>query len=225
MLSLKTADLIHRLDDYSFFDWDQEREDKLSITVGMSPKILEVLEVPTFYESWGYEAVNNENAPLSLEVKQWRLLEEQFFSWLKKAEAAFLPDSQAIVTPNLCDYWFPHGSHFPTKLPRGKTWEKADHHRYALLLAQGGVVDLGTPRCRQDYRGAVVENFEELLVLGKMSTRNFKLLFFANKDRVYKITEYLTVTLEMKDEEAYRKVRETLTDMLDPFILYETSVL
>ncbi len=224
MLPLKTADLIQRLAEYSFFDWDQEQDDKLSINLGMSPEILETLEVPNFYDSWGYEAVNNVNAPLSLEVKQWRLLEEQFFSWLKKAEPVFLPDSGAIVTPNLCDYWFPHGSHFPMKLPKGKTWEKADHHRYALLLAQAGVVDLGTPRCRQDYRGAVVENFEEFLVLGKMATRKFQLLFFADGDRVYKITEYLTVTLEMRDEEAYREVKKNLTALLNPLILYEAPV-
>jgi len=70
------------------------------------------------------------------------------------------------------------------------------------------------PNLRDHYRGALLESFEEVEILGKISIKGVLLLFFSDKKMVIRITDYLTVRMMVKDEQTCNQIKEVVSDML-----------
>ncbi|ARU61889.1 hypothetical protein CBW65_13240 [Tumebacillus avium] len=178
MRKLYTQELLAILAVYDFYSWEEKeapRQFWFVQNIGQSD----------FYKGWGLDAVDNPHADRPLTVAEWLEYEERFFNWLQSREHLLLP---AIVTPELSNWWEPNML---------REWMLPDAERCRHLLAEAGVIHV-SPSLDPDLRGAVVETWEELLILGKMAVRGLPLLFFSGGKRVYRLTEYLTVLLEEK---------------------------
>lgn len=218
MLGLTTNDLILKLVNYNFYDWEGESEPQHIYRLGMPQQILDDLGFPNFYDSWGYEAVQNIHADLPLLPKHWLTLEQTFFNWLKKAKDILFPNGTSIVTPELSTYWLPYEKHPPNWTKKNK-WEKPDYDSYVALLQEAGIINLEPASLKENLRGAIVQDYREFETLGKIAARNQPLLFFANEDRVIRVTEYLSILIELKEEETYRDVQRPLIETLNPQFL------
>jgi hypothetical protein len=214
MKALNTNSLINELVKYSFFDWDDEREDKFVLFVGMPETLLKELEVVDLYQSFGVEAVNNPHANPRFTPKQWLRLEEVFFDWLKPWIAPLLKENM-LVSPMLERDWFA-GVPYPHQLKREQKWMKNDFDHYYNLLVRSNVIqDL----FREDYRGAIVSDYNEFKILGKMATKDVHLLFFIQERMVMILTYCLTVKLYFKDEATMKEMKRHLVEVLSPQFL------
>jgi len=217
---INTADLIKFLSNYHFYDWDLQQKNKCVMNFGMSQDILQSHNIPEYYDSWGYEAINNKYAPIEFSVSQWLQLENSFFNWLSQAESILMHN--IIVTPRLSNIWTKYSS-YQQNWSKKNIWEKDDYDLYLNTLEAAKIINLRKPQFNLDCRGAVIENFNELKILGKMATRNFDLIFFSNNNMVFRITEYLTLQLELKDQITYSNVQQNLLELLNPIELPMSS--
>lgn len=215
MESLKTNKLLCELVKYTFYDWEDENEDKKILHFGMPDDLIITLGYPNFYGSWGYEAVGNPYANPSFSSEQWLLFESNFFQWLKEAKDVFLPNGFSIVTPQLSNWWLPTEIH-PPKWTIENKWKKKNYDSYVKLLTDSNVMKLTPPSLETDYRGAIIESYEDFEVIGKMATRNQSLLFFCGEDRVIRLTNYLSVMIECNSEDTKHNIQTILTKTINP---------
>ncbi|MBH8604111.1 hypothetical protein [Thermoactinomyces sp. CICC 10522] len=213
MKGLNTNTLLKNLVRYSFFDWDNEGNGTEPLLLGMPEAILKQHQVEEFYHSWGIEAVHNPHAHPSFSAEDWLRLENDFFDWLNIGKHLLFPDGSAIVTPSLQQDWFFNGYD-----PDKNEWMKYDFEQYENLLLSHQIIQQ-PPSLREDYRGAVVENFEEFKITSKMSIRGVPLLFFSNNEMVITITDYLTIKIHFKNNSIKEKKKYQLIDIMNPQFL------
>jgi hypothetical protein len=209
MRGLRTSELLVQLSEYSFYDWERTFDSRpyYAAWFGMPQSVLDDLKVPTFYDTWGFDAVQNPHATPSFTVEQWLQFEETFFSWLRPAQELLLDHGTCIVTPNLMDWWYPLDQH-PIKWGRRNRWMKPHYERYV------GLVDQVQPFQESACRGGIIEGWTEFETLSRMATRNKRLQFFTGGDRVVTITEYLTVIIDFSDQQVYQKVADQMHEQL-----------
>lgn len=197
MKALNTTSLIKKLVSYSFFDWDDEmKSNKLKLHIGMGSSFLQSVDMNLFYDSWGFESVENPYSSVVISRKKWIELENAFFNWLGRYENLFL-SQEMIVTPYLTNNWFAFDWNC-SEWDDSNYWMKSDYIAYENLLLSNGVIN-SRPAIREDYRGALITSFDEFKTIGKMSTKGLRLLFFINNEAVIRITEYLTIQFFPKD--------------------------
>jgi hypothetical protein len=79
MKPIRTYQLISLLVDYDFYNWDDENVKTYEMVFGIPEEKLSFIGFPQFYNSWGYDAVNNENANPMFTPYEWNNLEHTFF--------------------------------------------------------------------------------------------------------------------------------------------------
>jgi len=216
MNGMGTYPLLLEMIHYDFYDWDNENEDIEPLFLGMPKELLESLGVPHLYETWGFDAVNNENAETPFTVDEWKEIEDEFFNWLRNAGDVLFPPHQVIVTPELYRDWL----HVPSDGEDDRLqWFQEDQQRYYDLLTQSKTI-LPEPDWRDDYRGAVLESFEEVEIMGRMSVKGVvPLLFFSDRKYVMVITDYLTLKIIAKNQQVTNELMQELKDRLNPTVL------
>jgi len=65
--------------DYDFYDWDSENQQNYEIVFGLPREKLFVLGYSGLYDSWGYDAVNNDSADPMFNPDEWLYLDEDIF--------------------------------------------------------------------------------------------------------------------------------------------------
>jgi hypothetical protein len=214
MRGLSTNKLIKKLYNYSFYDWEKEDDSTYALHFGISDHILKKVEFINLYDSFGYESVQNKFADIDISPKTWIELQDIFIEWLSQGEK-FLFKGEVIVTPNLSNWWFPYDLD-PPKWCEKNIWEKPDYDSYIDLLYKSNVIPKNIPSSRENYRGAVIESLDDIKTLGKIAVKNCPLLFFCNEDRVIRLTEYLTVKIEMKNKKVEEEIIEYIKRVLKP---------
>lgn len=217
MRSIKMNDLLLQLSKYDFYEWEQEDTNKFRLTVGLPINILSNLNLNNFYDSWGFEAVQNEFADPSFTIEKWLKLENLFFNWLQKMEDYLFPKGKVIATPNLERNWYLYDSLYPN-WDNTNNWVKPDYEKYISLLFDSNAV-LEGPSLRDEYRGVIIENYSEVRTLGKISVKGVPILFFSKGDMVITITEYLTVLIYYRNSMLLEQSRSQLVKFLDAQIL------
>lgn len=215
MKGLNTQLLLKELLCYEFFDWDNESDsNQPTIFLGMPEEICNSLEIKDFYSSWGFESVENKYSDVSIDTKKWIELENAYFNWLKKTEPILFPAGKVIVTPDLNREW--QIDQYVQSEILNQFLD--DVRKYEDLLVNSRVI-VFPPDLRENYRGALIENYEELQTLGKLSVKGVPLLFFSDRKWVIRLTEYLTIKIIAKDKELLDQTKEELMKVLNPTIL------
>lgn len=218
VIGLPTSELISKLTNYSFLNWENPCCNDNILRFGMPQQIMMRCGIDRFYDSWGYESVQNPNSEIVISPRKWLLLENEFFDWLENAKELLFPTGSSIVTPNLTTWWFPSEKYPPKWTSRNK-WKKIDFDSYENLLSKADVLNLEPVSLREDYRGGIVENYVEFKILGKIAVKNQPLYFFANEDRVIILTEYLSIILVLENQKLYQYLKNTLIKKLNPQLL------
>ncbi|WP_057913624.1 hypothetical protein [Peribacillus muralis] len=216
MFSISTKNLLSQLVKYDFYDWEQNDEiEEYILKFGMPNNLL--LNVNNFYDSWGFDAVQNEFANPSYTTEEWLELETVFFDWLGKAGDFLFPKGKVIATPNLERNWYLNGEQPPIWDNKNK-WMKSDYDKYISLLHKSEVIEEG-PSLREEYRAVMIEDFSEVRTLGKLSVKGVPLLFFLDEDKVITLSEYLSVIIYFRNPTLLEQNKNHLKRMLDIKIL------
>lgn len=205
MEKITFLELLDILKHYDFYDWEDEGKKQYQFNLAMPEKLLEKLNFPEFYESFGIEAVQNRNAERNLKVAEWLEIENTFFNWLKNVENSVFTKKNMIVMPYFEKNWH---------LYSVKKWMQKDYKKYINYLENQGVI--ATPiEFHEDYRGAKIENFQELIMLFKMAIRGVPLLFLVDYEWAFIVTDSLTIRMVFKNESILKEKKNVLKSQLD----------
>ncbi|WP_146550771.1 hypothetical protein [Rummeliibacillus suwonensis] len=217
MKKIKLLNLLKKVLKYDFYDWELGEENKNSIIVGMPNDLLNKLHFPDFYDSMGFDAVNNPYAQLSLSSMEWLNLEKEFFNWFKEVENILFSKKELIVTPELERNWW------IDEEVDSNSWIMAEYEAYLSLLKKYGMIE-SSPSLKEPYRGGEIESFDEFILLAKMSIRGVPLLFLNDEDTIIRILDYLTIQIFFRNKEMLEKKKAQLVEEFDAQILVQFSV-
>lgn len=217
MKKIKLLNLLKKVLKYDFYDWELGEENKNSIIVGMPNDLLNKLHFPDFYDSMGFDAVNNPYAQLSLSSMEWLNLEKEFFNWFKEVENILFSKKELIVTPELERNWW------IDEEVDSNSWIMAEYETYLSLLKKYGMIE-SSPSLKEPYRGGEIESFDEFILLAKMSIRGVPLLFLNDEDTIIRISDYLTIQIFFRNKEMLEKKKAQLVEEFDAQILVQFSV-
>lgn len=217
MKKIKLLNLLKKALKYDFYDWELGEENKNSIIVGMPNDLLNKLHFPDFYDSMGFDAVNNPYAQPSLSSMEWLNLEKEFFNWFKEVENILFSKKKLIVTPELERNWW------IDEEVDSNSWIMAEYEAYLSLLKKYGMIE-SSPSLKEPYRGGEIESFDEFILLAKMSIRGVPLLFLNNEDTIIRISDYLTIQIFFRNKEILEKKKAQLVEEFDAQILVQFSV-
>ncbi|MCY7885335.1 hypothetical protein MOA93_09440 [Bacillus spizizenii] len=94
-----TAKLLTILSEYQFFDWEHQKNNKHRIMIGLPENML---IIKGFYQSFGFDSVENPYSNIKISKKQWIHMEDLFFQWISPYLSTF---GQTVVTPFLSNDW------------------------------------------------------------------------------------------------------------------------
>jgi hypothetical protein len=123
------------------------------------------------------------------------------------------PSGKVFVTPSLYRDWLIEQYLYP-EWESQHIWFKDDCQKYQDLLVQSGVINREPDFIV--YRGALIESFGEVEILGKISIKGVPLLFFSDKKMVIEITDYLSVKITFKDEQTLNQIKGIVDELLTP---------
>ncbi|WP_338749570.1 hypothetical protein [Bacillus sp. FJAT-52991] len=217
MKALKMNDLLKNLINYDFYDWEDEDNNKYVLKIGMPNNLLSKINFHELYDSWGFEAIENEYASPSFSQKEWLKLEEEFFTWLEKAGPYLFPKGKVLVTPSLERNWLLYENSSPI-WDETNEWIRQDYEKYYSNLLKAKIFE-EPPSSKDDYRGAIIESYSEIKIVGKMAIKGVPLLFFSNENLVVHITEYLSLLIYFKNHNSLEQGKTKLMNLLNAQIL------
>lgn len=205
MEKITFLELLEPLKNYDFYDWEDEGKEQHQFILAMPEKLVEELKFPDFYDSFGIEAVKNRNAKRNLKIAEWLEIENTFFNWLKNVENSLFRAENVIVTPYFERNWH---------LDSVKKWMRNDYEQYVQYLESQGIV-ANPLEFHEDYRGAKIENYDELIMLFKMAIRGVPLLFLVDEEMAFIVTDCLTIRMIFKNEAILNEKKNVLKSQLD----------
>ncbi|MEC0575871.1 hypothetical protein P8833_19240 [Bacillus inaquosorum] len=210
-MKLQTAQLLTILSEYQFFDWEHQKNNKHRIMIGLPENMLIIKE---FYQSFGFDSVENPYSNIKISNKQWVHMEDLFFQLISPYLSTF---RLTIVTPFLSNDW--EGE---CHLDDIMDDEFADAYKaYKAFLIGNGLYGL-TPTLIDYCRGYQIDHIGDFSILGKMAARNHHYLFFADGDKVFMFTDSLTFRMYCKDGEVLHNEKRKIEQLLNPDFLYES---
>lgn len=203
-MNLHTAQLLTILSEYQFFDWEHQKNNKHRILIGLPENKHEIKD---FYQSFGFESVENPYSNIKISKKQWVHMEDLFFQWISPYLSTF---GQTVVTPFLSNDW--EGEcHLDDEFA-------AAYEAYKAFLIGSGLYD-HTPALIETSRGYQIDHIGDFSILGKMAARNHQYLFFADGDKAFMFTDSLTFQMFCKDEEVLHNEKRKIEQLLHPDFL------
>ncbi|MCY9030398.1 hypothetical protein [Bacillus inaquosorum] len=207
-MKLQTAQLLTILSEYQFFDWEHHENNKHRIMIGFPENMLIIKD---FYQSFGFDSVENPYSKIKISKKQWVHMEDLFFQWISPYLSTF---RLTIVTPFLSNDW--EGE---CHLDDIMDDEFADAYKaYKAFLIGNGLYGL-TPTLIENCRGYQIDHIGDFSILGKMAARNYHYLFFADGDKVFMFTDSLTFQMYCKDGEVLHNEKRKIEKLLNPDFL------
>ncbi|NTU24959.1 hypothetical protein HPX95_01930 [Bacillus tequilensis] len=207
-MKLQTAQLLTILSEYQFFDWEDHENNKHLMMIGLPENTLEIKD---FYQSFGFESVENSFSNIKISKKQWVQMEDLFFQWISPYLSTF---GQTVVTPFLNNDW--EGE---CDLDDIMDDEFAHAYKaYKAFLIDNDLYD-HRPALIETSRGYQIDHIGDFSILGRMAARNHRYLFFADGDKVFMFTDSLTFQMYCKDEEVLHHEKKKIKQMLHPDFL------
>ncbi|CAN2247235.1 hypothetical protein [Bacillus vallismortis] len=207
-MKLETSKLLSVLSQYQFFNWENEEENHHQLVIGLPEDIVEIKD---FYDSFGFESVDNEYSDIKISKQQWIDIENKFFQWISPYLSTF---NQTIVTPDLSNDW--EGE---IDLEDIEEDELAPVYKeYKEFLSSNDLYD-DMATLVEISRGYKIDDLGDFSTLGKMAARNNKYLFFADGDKVFMFTDSLTLKVYFKDQEVLEKEKKKIERLLNPKFL------
>ncbi|MEC1431550.1 hypothetical protein P9C69_12700 [Bacillus subtilis] len=207
-MKLETSKLLSVLSQYQFFNWENEEENHHKLVIGLPEDIVEIKD---FYDSFGFESVDNEYSDIKISKQQWIDIENKFFQWISPYLSTF---NQTIVTPYLSNDW--EGE---IDLEDIEEDELAPVYKeYKEFLSSNDLYD-DMATLVEISRGYKIDDLGDFSTLGKMAARNNKYLFFADGDKVFMFTDSLTLKVYFKDQEVLEKEKKKIERILNPKFL------
>nr|WGD88389.1 hypothetical protein P5656_02560 [Bacillus subtilis] len=207
-MKLETSKLLSVLSQYQFFNWENEEENHHQLVIGLPEDIVEIKD---FYDSFGFESVDNEYSDIKISKQQWIDIENKFFQWISPYLSTF---NQTIVTPYLSNDW--EGE---IDLEDIEEDELAPVYKeYKEFLSSNDLYD-DMATLVEISRGYKIDDLGDFSTLGKMVMRNNKYLFFADGDKVFMFTDSLTLKVYFKDQEVLEKEKKKIERLLNPKFL------
>ncbi|MFS3940186.1 hypothetical protein ACL9SS_01620 [Bacillus subtilis] len=207
-MKLETSKLLSVLSQYQFFNWENEEENHYKLVIGLPEDIVEIKD---FYDSFGFESVDNEYSDIKISKQQWIEIENNFFQWISPYLSTF---NQTIVTPYLSNDW--EGE---IDLEDIEEDELAPVYKeYKEFLSSNDLYD-DMATLVEISRGYKIDDLGDFSTLGKMAARNNKYLFFADGDKVFMFTDSLTLKVYFKDQEVLEKEKKKIERFLNPKFL------
>ncbi|MEC0731288.1 hypothetical protein [Bacillus spizizenii] len=207
-MKLETSKLLSVLSQYQFFNWENEEGNHHKLVIGLPEDIVEIKD---FYDSFGFESVDNEYSDIKISKQQWIDIENKFFQWISPYLSTF---NQTIVTPYLSNDW--EGE---IDLEDIEEDELAPLYKeYKEFLASNDLYD-DMATLVEISRGYKIDDLGDFSTLGKMAARNNKYLFFADGDKVFMFTDSLTLKVYFKDQEVLEKEKKKIERLLNPKFL------
>ncbi|OBA07081.1 hypothetical protein A9D36_07835 [Bacillus subtilis] len=207
-MKVQTAQLLTILSEYQFFDWEHRENNKHRIIMGLPEN---TLGIKGFYQSFGFESVENPYSNIKISKKRWVDMEDLFFQWISPYLAAF---GQTVVTPFLSNDW-------EGECDLDDMMDDEFSHaykEYKAFLISNDLYD-HTPALIETSRGYQIDHIGDFSILGKMAARNYHYLFFADGDKVFMFTDSLTFQMYCKDEEVLHNEKKKIEQMLHPDFL------
>lgn len=207
-MKLETSKLLSVLSQYQFFNWENEEGNHHKLVIGLPEDIVEIKD---FYDSFGFESVDNEYSDIKISKQQWIDIENKFFQWISPYLSTF---NQTIVTPYLSNDW--EGE---IDLEDIEEDELAPLYKeYKEFLASNDLYD-DMATLVEISRGYKIDDLGDFSTLGKMAARNNKYLFFADGDKVFMFTDSITLKVYFKDQEVLEKEKKKIERLLNPKFL------
>ncbi|UGW84550.1 hypothetical protein LT232_20460 [Bacillus velezensis] len=208
-MKLETSKLLSVLSQYQFFNWENEEENHHKLVIGLPEDIVEIKD---FYDSFGFESVDNEYSDIKVSKQQWIDIENKFFQWISPYLSTF---NQTIVTPYLSNDW--EGE---IDLEDIEEDELAPVYKeYKEFLSSNDLYD-DMATLVEISRGYKIDDLGDFSTLGKMAARNnLQYLFFADGNKVFIFTDSLTFKVYFKDQEVLEKEKKKIEQLLNPKFL------
>ncbi|MBK4203792.1 hypothetical protein EGI09_07530 [Bacillus subtilis] len=164
-----------------------------------------------FYQSFGFDSVENPYTNIKITKKQWVHMEDLFFQWISPYLSTF---GQTVVTPFLSNDW-EGGCHLDDMMDD----EFAEvYEEYKAFLIGNDLYD-HTPTLLENSRGYQIDHIRDFSILGKMAARNHHYLFFTDGDKVFMFTDSLTFQMYCKDKEVLHNEMRKIGQLLHPDFL------
>lgn len=164
-----------------------------------------------FYQSFGFDSVENPYTNIKITKKQWVHMEDLFFQWISPYLSTF---GQTVVTPFLSHDW-EGGCHLDDMMDD----EFAEvYEEYKAFLIGNDLYD-HTPTLLENSRGYQIDHIRDFSILGKMAARNHHYLFFTDGDKVFMFTDSLTFQMYCKDKEVLHNEMRKIGQLLHPDFL------
>ncbi|UGW84591.1 hypothetical protein LT232_00105 [Bacillus velezensis] len=204
-MKLETSKLLSVLSQYQFFNWENEEENHHKLVIGLPEDIVEIKD---FYDSFGFESVDNEYSDIKVSKQQWIDIENKFFQWISPYLSTF---NQTIVTPYLSNDW--EGE---IDLEDIEEDELAPVYKeYKEFLSSNDLYD-DMATLVEISRGYKIDDLGDFSTLGKMAARNnLQYLFFADGNKVFIFTDSLTFKVYFKDQEVLEKEKKKIEQLLN----------
>ncbi|KXZ16586.1 hypothetical protein AXI59_01470 [Bacillus nakamurai] len=207
-MKLETANLLKALSEYQFYHWEDHEENQHHLMIGLPE---DMINIRNFYDSFGFECIDNEYSDVKISKKQWTDIENLFFQWVSPYLSTF---NQTIVTPFLSNDW--EGEFDLEDIDEDEL--AAAYKKYKEFLISKDLYDK-TPTLIETSRGYKINNADDFSTLGKMAARNNKYLFFADEEKVFMFTDSLTFNIYFKNQEVLEKEKEKIVQLLSPQFL------
>lgn len=127
-----------------------------------------MINMRNFYDSFGFESIDNEYSDVKISKKQWTDIENLFFQWVSPYLSTF---NQTIVTPFLSNDW--EGEFDLEDIDEDEL--AAAYKKYKEFLISKDLYD-HTPALNETSRGYKIDNTDDFSTIGKMAVRNNKYL-------------------------------------------------